>query len=82
MLMQRVQNLFLGRVSLAGRHIMLWLLVEALECASKLGKILSSQVGDRIERSRLEVFEACMVEDLAHGTLHCLTAEPGRDEWA
>jgi hypothetical protein len=42
------------------------LLAKAAEVLRKLPEILSSHIGHRFERRRLEVFEASMVEDLAY----------------
>lgn len=81
-LMQCVQDLLFRRVPRSRRRVLLRLLMKALERAGKLGKILSRQIGDGVKRSGLEVFEASVVEDLAHRALHCLTTKPGRNEWA
>jgi hypothetical protein len=44
----------------------LGLLAKAAEVLRKFPEILSSHIGHRFERRRLEVLETSMVEDLAH----------------
>ncbi len=64
MLVQGVQDLFLERVPWS-LSLGLRLLVIALESTDKLAKVLASQIGDSLERRRLKVLKASVIEDLA-----------------
>jgi hypothetical protein len=74
-LMQRMQDLFL--LSVTWRFgFGLGLFPKAVEVLSELPKILTSHIGHRLERRRLEVFKSGMVEELTNRTLESSTANP------
>lgn len=77
--MQRVQHLLLEReprlLSFHHRHLLV-----GLQVASEFLKELASNIRHRIQRRRLKVFEAGVVEDLAHGALECMSTHPGCHE--
>lgn len=68
MLEQRMQNLLFHRMPLRRRTSsrgLLGLLMKALESARELGEVFSRHVCYSVKSSRLEVFEAGMIENLA-----------------